>query len=69
MLTGFLCAQNAAEVQDFDASWMEDFVQKLSSFDRRMNEAVVHSGILTGIPKGALGREGDIHSSARPPDS
>ncbi len=64
MLTKLTSAQNAAEVQNFDESWMEDFVQKLSSFDRQMNEAVVQSGILKCIAKGALGREGKRHDSA-----
>ena len=57
--------QNAAEADDFDEPWMKDFVQKLSGFDSRMNEAVITSGILKHIPKGALGREGKTLIGAR----
>ena len=66
MLTRLLTAQNAAEADEFDESWMKDFVQKLSSFDCRMNDAVISSGILKHIPEGALGREGEIQKSACP---
>ena len=65
MLTRLLLPQNAAEAQEFDEQWMEGFVQGLSSFDRRMNEAVVHSGILKHIPKGALGQKGEPSNLAR----
>ena len=50
--------QSAAEGGEFDSIWVEDFVDKLSRFDRRMNQAVIDSGILSHIPQHALGREG-----------
>ena len=50
--------QSAAEGGEFDSIWVEDFVDKLSRFDRRMNQAVIDSGILSHIPQHALGHEG-----------
>ena len=50
--------QSTAEGGDFDSIWVEDFVDKLSRFDRRMNQAVIDSGILSHIPQHALGHEG-----------
>ncbi|KAK9904248.1 hypothetical protein WJX75_007665 [Coccomyxa subellipsoidea] len=42
----------------FDMTWMAEFVDELSSFDRRMNTAVIDSGILAGVPANALARKG-----------
>ena len=53
--------QNAAEAEEYNEAWMQDFVQKLSAFDQRMNTAVIDSGILKHIPKDALGRAGESH--------
>lgn len=50
--------QSAAESGEFDSIWVENIVDKLSRFDRRMNQAVIDSGILSHIPQHALGQEG-----------
>ncbi len=42
----------------FDMTWMAEFVDELSSFDRRMNTAVIDSGILAGVPTNLLAKQG-----------
>lgn len=68
VLTQCLSMQNAVVAEEFDMPWTQDFVEKLSAFDRRMNQAVIDSGILKGIPHDALAREGDPmrHHPAHP---
>ena len=57
-MTWSLVVQNATEGDDFNPTWMADFVKKNSSFDKGMNQAVIDSGILKHIQKDALGRAG-----------
>lgn len=42
----------------FNMSFMAEFVDELSSFDRRMNAAVVDSDILAHVPTNALAKQG-----------
>ena len=42
----------------YDAAWVDGFVEQLSEFDARINQAVVDSGVLAGVPRGALARAG-----------
>lgn len=46
--------QAAAHSDGGDQRKASAFVQSLTNFDRRMNQVVVDSGILKGIPKGRL---------------
>lgn len=46
--------QGAANPDGLDRQKTTDFVDALTQFDRRMNQVVVDSGILKGIPKGRL---------------
>ena len=50
--------QNVTESDDFNMAWMENFIEASATFDSRMNEAVVDSGILRHIPRAALAKEG-----------
>lgn len=50
--------QNVTESDDFNAAWMENFIEASATFDRRMNQAVIDSGILRHIPRPALTKEG-----------
>ncbi len=47
-----------ANTPPFDMSFMAEFVDELSSFDRRMNTAVIDSGILAHVPTNALAKQG-----------
>ena len=38
--------QNVTESDDFNMAWMEDFIEASATFDSRMNQAVIDSGIL-----------------------
>ena len=46
--------QDAANPDGLDQQKVAVFVDALTQFDRRMNQVVVDSGILKGIPKGRL---------------
>lgn len=46
--------QGAANPDGLDQQKITDFVDALTQFDRRMNQVVVDSGILKGIPMGRL---------------
>ena len=48
----------AAAQRPFDMSWLAEFVDDLSEFDRAMNKAVTDSGILRHVPRRALAKEG-----------
>ena len=50
--------QNVTESDDFNVAWMDQFTEASATFDRRMNQAVVDSGILRHIPRAALAKEG-----------
>ena len=53
------CHQDgAAPAASYNDEWLAGVVDQLSEFDRDMNTVVVDSGILTGIPSGALARAG-----------
>ena len=43
----------------YNDEWLAGVVDQLSAFDRDMNTVVVDSGILAGIPTGALARAGE----------
>lgn len=40
--------------EEFDMTWLGDFLDRLSDFDREMNSVVVESGILAGIKRGTM---------------
>lgn len=46
-------------------SWLAEFVDDLSEFDRAMNKAVTDSGILKHVPRRALAKEGVHHAPHR----
>ena len=46
--------QGGAHADSFDQDKATAFVDALSSFDKRMNQVVVDSGILKGVPEGRL---------------
>jgi len=50
----------------YDAAWVDGFVERLSEFDARMNQAVVDSGVLAGVSRGALARAGAYRPLALP---
>jgi hypothetical protein len=53
------CSQEgAAPAASYNDEWLAGVVDQLSQFDRDMNTVVVESGILAGIPSGALARAG-----------
>ena len=49
----------------FDMSWLAEFLDDLSEFDRAMNKAVTDSGILAHVPRRVLAKEG---VAQKPPD-
>ena len=55
---GQLCMQEEGPAGSYNAAWVDAFVERLSRFDARMNQAVVDSGVLAGVPRGALARAG-----------
>lgn len=50
--------QEEGPAASYNAAWVDAFVERLSRFDARMNQAVVDSGVLAGVPRGALARAG-----------
>ncbi len=50
--------QSDAPPAAFNRDWVDAFVERLSDFDARMNQDVVDSGVLAGVPRGALARAG-----------
>ncbi len=40
------------------AEWVSGLIDRLSGFDRDMNDVVVEAGMLAGIPRGALSETG-----------
>ncbi|KAK9829096.1 hypothetical protein WJX72_003863 [[Myrmecia] bisecta] len=49
-----LLPEDADLPRQFDMEWLGHFIDELSEFDREMNQVVVESGILAGIPKRRL---------------
>ena len=44
----------------YDEAWTNDFLNKASDFDKRMNDIVVESGILAGAPAAAFQDAGTL---------
>jgi len=51
--------ESAEPAAGYNDEWLAGVIDQLSEFDRDMNTVVVDSGILTGIPSGALMRAGE----------
>ncbi len=59
--------QSDAPPAAFDRAWVDAFVERLSDFDARMNQDVVDSGVLAGVPRGALARAGASQTASPGP--
>ena len=57
-LLGCADLQGLLATDSYNDESLAGLIDRLSEFDRDMNTAVVESGILTGIPQGALYRAG-----------
>lgn len=55
--------QGGAAADAADQQKATAFVEALSDFDKRMNQVVVDSGVLQGIPEGRLTSAGAPHLS------
>ena len=53
-----VCNQGSAAGDAYNKDAIDSFVEQLTDFDRRMNTAVVESGILRGISQGQLATTG-----------
>ena len=60
------CMQEEEPAASYNAVWVDAFVERLSRFDARMNQAVVDAGVLAGVPRGALARAGAPGSLGEP---
>eukprot|EP00887_Chlorella_sp_A99_P000146 scaffold16.g146.t1 len=57
-VAGRLTPEEAVEEDEFDMAWLGDFLDRLSEFDRAMNDEAVSSGLLAGIRRGQLSQAG-----------